>query len=57
MENINNFMHQQFVQDELNRLSMRGGQAGSSSQQNNSAFDAEYAAIKAEYERVRAEIA
>ena len=54
---INNQLHQQFVQDELIRLSQRGGQAaGSVSQQNNSAFDAEYAAMKADIARVRAEI-
>lgn len=54
---INNQLHQQFVQDELIRLSQRGGQAaGSVNQQNNSAFDAEYAAMKADIARVRAEI-
>lgn len=54
---INNQLHQQFVQDELIRLSQRGGQAaGSHSQQDDSAFDAEYAAFKAEIARTRAEI-
>lgn len=54
---LNNQAHEKFVQDELIRLSQRGGQAGGSvSQQNNSAFDAEYAAFKVDIARVRAEI-
>lgn len=54
---LNNQAHEKFVQDELIRLSQRGGQAaGSESQQHSSAFDAEYSAAKAEIARIRAEI-
>lgn len=53
---LNNQAHQQFVQDELNRLSQRGGYAANQEQQEDSAFDAEYAAMKADIARVRAEI-
>lgn len=55
--NLNNFLHYQFVQNELNRLSMSSEQTANQEQEIDSTFDAEYNAIKSEHDRIAREIA